>query len=102
LAELMGKVHSKSNQKIYPSRLSHFFAFLKVRGETQDNQTTAYITKAKSDTKWAEQSVAEFIRFQTKRMESHEIGANTVMDYIKPIVFLMASSGMRVGSMTHL
>jgi len=140
------------SQRQYPKRLRPFLDFLNMTGSINE-QAKEFWLKAKENSRWVEENLMQFIRFQIQRARTGKISHSTIPNYykavklfcemndiilnwkkiarglphvrdaandrapqleelqklveypdrrIKPIVYTMASSGIRIGSFDYL
>lgn len=66
----------------YPRRLKVFLDYLKLE-ETLEQQAKEFLSKAKQNPQWAQNSLMQFITFQKERACSGKISYSTINNYYK-------------------
>ena len=64
---------------------SKFFSTIYGLKEPVENQARQFVEKARSDPKWFNQSLMNFIIFQKERVKRKEISEGTIGNYYKAI-----------------
>jgi hypothetical protein len=72
------------SQRQYPKRLKPFLDFLNLTGP-MNQQAKEFWLKAKENSRWVEDNLMGFIRFQNQRSVSGEISFSTVPNYYKAV-----------------
>jgi len=70
------------SRRQYPRRFKPFLDYIGLKGTLQE-QAKQFWLKAKDETRWAEDSLMEFIRFQKERATSGEISNSTIPNYYR-------------------
>jgi hypothetical protein len=80
-------IKSPESQEQYPFILKQFFNHLGLPGIAIDEQTDAFIEKAKSGgVKWVQDSIIDFVSYNKKRvLESKDLAAGTLKHYVTVI-----------------
>jgi hypothetical protein len=69
----------------YQKRLSRFLEYIGITGTTTEEQARAFAQHGTKDTNWAFSSILKFIQYQLERVNSKEITAATLRNYVKSI-----------------
>ncbi len=75
-------LRAPDTRRQYPRRLQYFLVYLKMPG-TLDDQAKQFISNARTNPRWAEESLMSFIVFQKERIVRGEISESTIMNYYK-------------------
>lgn len=70
------------SKRQYPKRFKVFLDFLKIPGD-MDTQAKSFLSKAREDPTWAQNSFMRFIMYQIDRAKSGDIAASTISNYYK-------------------
>jgi hypothetical protein len=82
LTAFMYALKAPESKRQYPKRFKVFLDYLKIDGDL-DTQSKKFLSKAKKDLKWAQESLMGFIMFQIERAERGEIAESTIKNYYK-------------------
>ena len=69
----------------YQTRVTKFFNFIGIGGETLEEKARVFAKKGKSDTNWALANISKFVYFHRERVDKKEITGATVRNYTKSI-----------------
>ena len=75
-------LRAPDTRRQYPRRFQYFLDFLKMPGILED-QAKQFISNARIDPQWAQQSLMSFIEFQKERVARGEIAEPTITNYYK-------------------
>jgi len=75
-------LRAPDTRRQYPRRCQYFLDFLKMPGILED-QAKQFISNARIDPQWAQQSLMSFIEFQKERVARGEIAESTITNYYK-------------------
>jgi integrase len=75
-------LRAPETRRQYPRRFKVFLDFLKIYGSLQQ-QAITFLTAAKQNKAWAEDSFMKFIEYQKQRSSTGEIAASTISNYYK-------------------
>lgn len=75
-------LRAPDTRRQYPRRCQYFLDFLKRPGILED-QAKQFISNARIDPQWAQQSLMSFIEFQKERVARGEIAESTITNYYK-------------------
>ena len=78
----MYALKAPESKRQYPKRFKVFLDYLQIEGDL-DTQSKKFLSKAKKDLKWAQESLIRFIMFQIERAERGEIAESTIKNYYK-------------------
>lgn len=70
------------SKRQYPKRFKVFLDFLKIPGD-MDTQAKSFLSKAREDPTWAQNSFMRFIMYQIDRAKSGDIATSTISNYYK-------------------
>ena len=70
------------SRRQYPRRLKPFLDYIGLEGTLQEQAKQLWL-KARQDTKWAEDRLMQFIRFQKERATAGEISNSTIPNYYR-------------------
>jgi integrase len=69
----------------YQKRLSRFLECIGLTGTTTEEQARVFAQRGSKDVNWAFSSILKFIQYQLERVNSKEITAATLRNYVKSI-----------------
>jgi integrase len=75
-------LRAPDTRRQYPRRFQYFLDYLKMPGILED-QAKQFISNARADPQWAQQSLMSFIEFQKERVSRGEIAESTITNYYK-------------------
>ena len=75
-------LRAPDTRRQYPRRCQYILDFLKMPGILED-QAKQFISNARIDPQWAQQSLMSFIEFQKERVARGEIAESTITNYYK-------------------
>jgi len=75
-------LNAPESKRQYPKRFKVFLDFLKINGDL-NIQAKKFLSKARNDPKWAQDSLMGFIMFQIQRTRRGEIADSTISNYYK-------------------
>src|SRR5215475_1476555 len=75
-------LRAPDTRRQYPRRFQYFLDYLKMQG-TLDDQAKQFISNARKNPRWAEDSLMSFIEFQKERAARDEISESTITNYYK-------------------
>ena len=80
-------IRSEVTRKYYERRLRKFFDFIEFEAEVEDveRRYNDFAEKGKSNINWAINQIIRFLHFQKERVESKEITAATLKNFIKSL-----------------
>ena len=74
---------SEESKRQYPQRLRLFFNFLKIEGETVEEQATAFLEMVKTKgNQWVKDCVVQYIGYQRQQIAKKALTAGTLGTYI--------------------
>ena len=84
-------VRSEVTRKYYERRLRKFFDFIEFEVEVEDleRRYNDFAEKGKSNINWTINQIIRFLHFQKERVESKEITAATLKNFIKSLKGLL-------------
>ena len=82
LAAFIYALKAAESKRQYPKRFKVFLDYLKIESDLE-TQAKKFLSKAKKDTMWAQQSLMGFIMFQIDRANRGEIAKSTIKNYYK-------------------
>lgn len=89
LAMFMYALEAPESKRQYPKRLKVFLDFLTSKNELSnsdlENQCRGFITRSKTDPKWANKKLMDFVLYQNERVYKEEIVYGTIRNYLKAI-----------------
>jgi len=89
-------IKSPLTRKKYEGRLTKFFEFTGIVGQTLEARCTAFELKARADTNWATYVIIRFLQILKQRVESKEISGATVRNYVKAIKLFCEMSEIQI------
>jgi tetratricopeptide (TPR) repeat protein len=75
-------LRAPETRRQYPRRLKVFLDYLKLEGPIEQ-QAIEFLSKAKQNVQWAQNSLMQFITFQKERAKNGEISYLTIGNYYK-------------------
>src|SRR5215208_1638363 len=78
----MYALKAPESRRQYPQRFKMFLDYLKVEGALE-KQARHFLSKARNNPQWAEESFMRFIGFQIERVKRGEISESTISNYYK-------------------
>ena len=75
-------LRAPDTKRQYPRRFQYFLDYLKMPGML-DDQAKQFITNARTNPQWAQESLMSFIEFQKERVARGEISESTITNYYK-------------------
>jgi hypothetical protein len=75
-------LRAPDTKRQYPRRFQYFLDYLKFSGRL-DEQAKQFLTNAKTNPQWAQESLMSFIAFQKERVTRCEISESTITNYYK-------------------
>ena len=69
----------------YQRRLSSFFEYAKVKGESLQTKALSFTGKASTEPSWPFNIILRFLELQNERVNKREISGATVRNYVKAI-----------------
>ncbi|KAA2279070.1 hypothetical protein [Candidatus Nitrosocosmicus sp. SS] len=78
-------IRSPETQKRYPRRFKPFLAYANISGNQIEDQLLDLYTKAKSNPRWLQETIINFMILQKDRVSRGEIEASTISNYYKPL-----------------
>jgi hypothetical protein len=89
LAMFMYALKAPESKRQYPKRLKVFLDFLTLKNELSgsdlEKQCIEFMTRSKTDPKWANKKLMEFVLYQKERVYKEEIVYGTIRNYLKAI-----------------
>ena len=82
----MYALKAPDTRRQYPQRFKIFLDFLKLEGALE-KQARYFLSKARNNPQWAEESFMRFIGFQIERTKRGEISESTISNYYKAKLF---------------
>lgn len=82
LTVFMYALKAPESKRQYPKRFKMFLDFLKIPGDL-DSQAKKFLSEAKVNPKWAQDSFMRFIMYQIERAKSGKIAESTISNYYK-------------------
>ena len=85
LSKFITQLGSSESIRQYPKRLQHFFDFLKLEGDIQ-NQSLSFVREFKNkndNDEELEDKLLVFARFQKERVAKKEVSPSTVPNYLR-------------------
>ena len=79
----MYALKAPETRRQYPQRFKMFLDYLKLEGEALEKQAKHFLSKARNNPQWAEESFMRFIGFQIERVKRGEISESTISNYYK-------------------
>src|SRR5215204_6575786 len=87
LAMFMYALKAPESKRQYPKRLKVFLDFLTSKNELVntdlENQCIEFITRSKTDSKWINYKLMEFVLYQKERVYNGKIVYGTIRNYLK-------------------
>jgi hypothetical protein len=78
----MYALKAPDTRRQYPQRFKMFLDYLKLEGALE-KQARYFLSKARNNPQWAEESFMRFIGFQIERVKRGEISESTISNYYK-------------------
>jgi hypothetical protein len=78
----MYALKAPDTRRQYPQRFKMFLDYLKLEGPLE-KQARHFLSKARNNPQWAEESFMRFIGFQIERVKRGEISESTISNYYK-------------------
>jgi hypothetical protein len=78
----MYALKAPESRRQYPQRFKMFLNYLKLEGALE-KQARHFLSKARNNPQWAEESFMRFIGFQIERVKRGEISESTISNYYK-------------------
>ena len=75
-------LRAPDTRRQYPRRFQYFLDYLKMSGTLSD-QAKQFFSNARTNLRWAEDSLMSFIEFQKERVAKGEISESTITNYYK-------------------
>ncbi len=75
-------LRASDTRRQYPRRFQYFLDYLKMSGTLSD-QAKQFFSNARTNLRWAEDSLMSFIEFQKERVAKGEISESTITNYYK-------------------
>ena len=75
-------LRAPDTKRQYPRRFQYFLNYLKLPGML-DEQAMRFVTNARTNPQWAQESLMSFIEFQKERVTRREISESTITNYYK-------------------
>jgi hypothetical protein len=75
-------LRTPDTKRQYPRRFQYFLDYLKLPGML-DEQAKQFLTNARTNPQWAQESLMSFIEFQKERVTTNEISESTITNYYK-------------------
>ncbi|HEY7573326.1 MAG TPA: hypothetical protein VH796_18350 [Nitrososphaeraceae archaeon] len=75
-------LRAPDTKRQYPRRFQYFLDYLRLPGGL-DEQAMQFLTNAKANSQWAQESLMSFIEFQKERVTRREISESTITNYYK-------------------
>ena len=80
----------------YSRRLEMFFDFLKIPGETIEEQCLTFINNGRSNVNWVFTNILKFVLFHKERIHKKEISGATLINYLKAIKLFCEMSDLSI------
>jgi hypothetical protein len=80
----------------YSRRLELFFDFLKIPGETIEEQCLTFINNGRSNVNWGFTNILKFVLFHKERIHKKEISGATLINYLKAIKLFCEMSDLSI------
>jgi integrase len=78
-------IKSPLTRQKYQRRLSRFFEFAEIEGDSLQAKALSFFNKAATENAWAFNSILRFLEEQKARVNNREISGATVRNYVKAI-----------------
>jgi hypothetical protein len=79
---------SPVTKKKYSRRLEMFFDFIKIPGESIEEQCLTFVNTGKNNINWVFTNILKFVLFYKQRIDKKEISGATLINYLKAIKFV--------------
>ena len=78
-------IKSPLTREKYQRRLSKFFEYAEIQGDSLQAKAISFSNKAALDLSWAFNTLLRFLEVQNARVNNREISGATVRNYVKAI-----------------
>jgi hypothetical protein len=87
---------SPVTKKKYSRRLEIFFNFIKIPGESMEEQCLTFINNEKNNVNWVFTNILQFVLFHKERIHKKEISGATLINYLKAIKLFCEMSDISI------
>jgi len=87
---------SPVTKKKYSRRLEMFFNFIKIPGESIEEQCLTFINSGKNNVNWVFTNILKFVLFHKERIHKKEISGATLINYLKAIKLFCEMSDLSI------
>ena len=84
LQNFLYALKAPDSKRQYPRRLEYFFDYLGLQGNLKE-KCLAFYSQAKTDTRWTQFQLMQYIDYQKLRVEKGEIKESTINNYYKSV-----------------